>query len=122
MASAMADGEKGIDKQQKFRVDELAHDDRLLENKVKELTGAGARLAPHIVEIHDLDSVDWNSACALLVQIDGGVGAVYVHGNKLDIVMTGPDRGRGWWLIVLEPGQSCRFYGRPSVRYFSREP
>ncbi|KAI9923508.1 hypothetical protein MW887_008620 [Aspergillus wentii] len=116
----MADGANGTKNEQKYRVDDIAHDDRLLESKMKELTGNDVRLAPNNVEVHDLDSVDWDTACALLVRIDGAAGAVYVHGNKLDIVMTGADRGPGWWLIVLEPGQSCRFYGQPSVRYFRR--
>lgn len=114
----MADGTKEAQNEQKFRVDDIAGDDRLLEGKVKELTGEKVLLAPNNVEVHDLDSVDWETACAVLLQIDGGAGAVYVHGNKLDIVMTGPGHGRGWWLIVLKPGQSCRFYGQPSVRYF----
>lgn len=115
----MADEVKGSKRELKFRVQyDTAHDGRLLEDKVKDLTGNDVELAS--VEVHDLDSVDYNTACALLIQIDGGVGAVYIHGNELDIVMTGPDRGAGWWLIVLEPGQSCRFYGHPSVRYFHR--
>ncbi|KAJ5544127.1 hypothetical protein N7494_005406 [Penicillium frequentans] len=117
----MAGGSNGAQKEQKVRVDDIARDDRLLEAKAKELTGEDVTLSPTNVEVHDLDSVDWNTACALLVQIGGGVGAVYIHGNQLDIVMTGPDRGNGSWLIGLEQGQSCRFYGQPSVRYFRRQ-
>lgn len=116
-----SDGTSGTRKKQKVRVDGIARDDGLLKAKVKELTGEDVTVSPTNVEVHDLDSVDSNTACALLVQIDGGVGAVYVHGNELDIVMTGPDRGAGWWLIILRQGQSCRFYGQPSVRYFRRQ-
>lgn len=113
-------GTNGTKREQKIKVDDIAGDDTLLEAKVKGLTGEDVTLAPTNVELHDLDSVDWNTACALLVKIDGGVGAVYVHGEELDIVMTGPDHGPGWWLITLEQGQNCRFYGQPSVRYFRR--
>lgn len=116
-----SDGTSGTKEEQKVRVDGIARDDGLLKAKVKELTGEDVTVSATNVEVHDLDSVDWNTACALLVQIDGGVGAVYVHGNELDIVMTGPDRGTGWWLIILRQGQSCRFYGQPSVRYFRRQ-
>jgi hypothetical protein len=50
-------------------------------------------------------TVDYKTASAVPVQKDAGAGAVNVHGIKLDIIMTGPDQGEGWWLIVLEPGQ-----------------
>lgn len=116
-----SDATSGTTNEQKVRVDDIARDDGLLKAKVKQLTGEDVTVSPTNVEVHDLDSVDWKTACALLVQIDGGVGAVYVHGKELDIVMTGPDRGTGWWLIILKQGQSCRFYGQPSVRYFRRE-
>lgn len=99
----MADGTKEAQNEQKFRVDDIAGDDRLLEGKVKELTGEKVLLAPNNVEVHDVDSVDWETACAVLLQIDGGAGAVYVHGNKLDIVMTGPGHGRGWSISQKTP-------------------
>lgn len=117
----MAGGSSKIEKEQKFQVDDIAHDDVLLKAKVKELTGEDVIVSAKKAEVHDLDSVDWSTSCAVLVQIDGGVGAVYVHGNELDIIMTGPDQGTGWWLIILRRGHSCRFYGQPSVRYFRRQ-
>jgi hypothetical protein len=109
---------KRTQSEQKFRVDDIAKDEGQLEARARELTGKNVYFARENVQVNDLDSVDCETACAVLVQKDGGAGAVHVHGNKLDIIMTGPDQGEGWWLIVLEPGQSCRFYGQPSVQYF----
>ncbi|KAJ5471796.1 hypothetical protein N7539_008739 [Penicillium diatomitis] len=68
-------------KDQKVRVDDIARDDGLLKAKVKELTGEDVTVSPTNFEVHDLDSVDWNTACALLVQIDGGI--VELDGGSL---------------------------------------
>ena len=105
-------------REQITRVDEVAHNKRLLESKAKTLVGQDVRLDDTNMEVQDLDSVDSTTACAILVKRHGGTGAVYVHAQKLEIILIGPDREKGWLLVRLDPGQSYRFYGNPSVQYF----
>jgi hypothetical protein len=86
-------------------VDKIANDDGLLGARARELTGKDMYFARQIVEVHHLESFNCKTASAVLVQPDGEAGAIHVHGNKLNIIMTGPDQGEGWWLIALELGQ-----------------
>ena len=67
----------------------------------------------------DLEMVD-SSVCAVLVRIHGGGGAVRVNSVPVKNVVTGPNRGTGYVIVVIPSGETCRLYGKPSLRYFRR--
>jgi hypothetical protein len=62
----------------------------------------------------DLETAD-PSIRALLVTQNCSWGAVRVDSDPVSNVMTG--KGNNFYIIV-EPGQTCRYYQHPSVRHF----
>lgn len=60
------------------------------------------------------------SVCAILVKKDSAAGAVRVYSDPVTNVVTGPKQKSGVVLIVLKNDESCRLFGSPSVRWFSR--
>ena len=83
-------------------MDEVTHNKRLLESKAKTLIGQDIRLDDTNIEVQDLDLVDLTTAYAILMKRHGGTGAVYVHAQKLEIILIGPEREKGWLLVRLE--------------------
>ena len=69
----------------------------------------------------DFEVVD-SSCPAVLVRRDSGGGAVFVAGPGIPEteprVRTGPEQGAGFAILIIKPGQTCMFLGRPSVRVF----
>jgi hypothetical protein len=57
------------------------------------------------------------SVCAILVKKNSAAGAVRVDTDGSPNVVTGPNK-RGVDIVVIKPGQTCRFYLTPTVRYF----
>lgn len=68
----------------------------------------------------DLEEVD-SSVCAILVQKKGRYGAVRLDAPGMPNVATGPyEDENGFVIVVIEPGQTCRIFLYPTVRYFRR--
>jgi hypothetical protein len=65
----------------------------------------------------DLECVD-PSIPALLIKKDGPWGAVRVDTNPVLNEVTGPGQGPGISLLIIKPGETCRFFREPLVRYF----
>lgn len=65
----------------------------------------------------DLDKAN-PSVRAILVRQDCEWGAVRVNSDPISNVVTG--QGNEAYIVYIEPGQSCRFYQKPSVRFFHR--
>ncbi len=55
---------------------------------------------------------------ALLLKRDGAWGAVRVDTSPVLNEVSGPGMTPGISLILVKPGETCRFYQSPSVRYF----
>lgn len=70
-------------------------------------------------ECKDLDKAD-PSIRALLVKQECAWGAVRVDSDPVSNVVTGPGQGQDFYIVYIDPDQSCRFYQTPSVRYFHR--
>ena len=60
------------------------------------------------------------SACAVLIQKKSAPGAVRVYSDPVTNIVTGPNKQTRVVLIILKDDESCRLFGRPSVRWFSR--
>lgn len=60
-----------------------------------------------------------SSVCAILVRKHSATGAVRVDAPGMPNVVTGPDQ-KGFDIVVIRPGQTCRFFLTPTVRYFKR--
>ena len=56
---------------------------------------------------------------ALLVTQNCSWGAVRVNSDPITNVVTG--NGNGFYIVTIEPGQSCLFLQHPSVRYFRQQ-
>lgn len=98
----------------------MASDQDLTDGNLLELVEKERKTFNEYFPLHrqNLDAVRKCSAvCAILVRKDGGAGAV--TGGTFDNVVTGPEQGTGYVIIVLKSGKSSMFYGTPSVRYFS---
>lgn len=65
----------------------------------------------------NLESID-PSIPALLLKKDGAWGAVRVDTSPVLNEVSGPGMDPGIALILIKPGETCRFYQIPSVRYF----
>lgn len=61
-----------------------------------------------------------SSVCAILVKKHGGGGAVRVFGDAVQNVVTGPSESPGFVIVIVAPGETCRFLGTPTVRLFRR--
>jgi hypothetical protein len=60
-----------------------------------------------------------SSVCAILVYKHSADGAVRLNAPGMPNVVTGPDES-GFDIVIIKPGQTCRFFGTPTVRYFRR--
>ena len=58
-----------------------------------------------------------SSVCAILVRKQSGRGAVRVNAPGMPNVETGPHK-QGFDIVVIKPGQTCRLFLTPTVRYF----
>jgi hypothetical protein len=65
----------------------------------------------------NLESID-TSIPALLLKKDGAWGAVRVDTSPVLNEVSGPGMDPGFSLILVKPGETCRIYQSPSVRYF----
>ena len=63
-----------------------------------------------------------SSIPAILIRRNGGAGSVYMLGENLPakkpFIQTGSEQSAEYVLMIIRSGQSCHFYGEPSVRYF----
>jgi hypothetical protein len=57
------------------------------------------------------------SVCAILVKKNSANGAVRVDAPDMPNVVTGPDQ-KGFVIVVIFPGQTCRIFLNPTLRYF----
>lgn len=97
------------------------NDRSVIEEKVKDKIGKSVRLEENEAVIAEFESVTSVLVPAILVKEHGGAGAIYIHAESaelVDMVRTGPEQPENFSIIFLEEGQNCRFYGRPSVRFF----
>jgi hypothetical protein len=115
---------------QLLKVTTIANDEeKLLEaarngvNKWKELENSGKPVKVTLDKDwiicneggKDLGTADL-SIRALLVTQKGQWGAVRVDSDPITNVVTGS--GNELYIVFIEPGQVCRFYQHPAVRYF----
>src|ERR1700761_342964 len=111
----------------KFPADEIASDNTKLEQKVgQEVSNELARMSQdgNAFQIGTLVKVDTEEAetsdpeslnpsiCALLVKVDGGEGAI--RGSNGFYLRTGPGEGHGYVIIIIDSGQICVLFGKPS--------
>jgi hypothetical protein len=61
------------------------------------------------------------AVCAILVRKRSAIGAVRVDAPGMPNVVTGPDQ-KGFVIVVIRQGQTCRLFLTPTVRYFRRAP
>lgn len=102
---------------QTIPVDDIAEDDKKLEEKAGQLVDAKVTLSPKFVDTKDPEVVD-SSILAVLVKVNGGEGAVRVDDGTY--VRTGANQGDGNFIVTVNPGQICVLLGHPSIRYFRR--
>ena len=59
---------------------------------------------------------------AILVRRNSGEGSVYMLNKNLPakkpFIQIGPEQSAEYVVMIIRSGQSCHFYGKPSVRYF----
>lgn len=99
-------------------VDDIAHDDYMLEKKATELSGEDAIIDQEETIGTDFGTVP-QSVCAVLVKKHGPIGALRVFGEGVTNVVTGPTE-TGFVIVIIKPGESCRLLQTPSLRYFRR--
>ncbi|OCL14012.1 hypothetical protein AOQ84DRAFT_359276 [Glonium stellatum] len=99
-------------------VDDIAQDDHKLEEKATQLSGVDLVIDPETIGT-DFEMVD-SSVRAILVKKHSAGGAVRVFGNPIRNVVTGPNEGAGFVIVIVGPGETCRLFGSPSIRYFRR--
>jgi hypothetical protein len=104
-------------------IDNIAHDDKELTKMAKQLASIPSDeeviLDPTWKEGKNFETAA-PSAFAILIQKDSAPGAVRVYSDPVTNVVTGLRGEFGIVLVVLKPGESCRLFGRPSVRWFCR--
>ncbi|KAF7509568.1 hypothetical protein GJ744_007968 [Endocarpon pusillum] len=100
-------------------VDDIVHNDHMLEEKVTHLSGEDTVIDPKETIGTDFGTVA-SSVCAVLVKKHGAAGAIRVFGEEVTNVVTGPTEGTGFVIVIIKPGEDCRLFGKPSLRYFHR--
>ncbi|KAI0571623.1 hypothetical protein L13192_10164 [Pyrenophora tritici-repentis] len=99
-------------------VDDIAHDDTQLEDKVKDLTGEVLTIESGDIQGSDFQEMD-SDVGAVLVKKKGDHGAFRVTGGETQNVVTGPNES-GVVIVVIKRGQTGMCLGRPSIRRFKR--
>lgn len=115
-------------------VDDIAHDDGKLIEKVVQLVSTASLVsyfakpiqigAEVLVDSEEtiaksFDTVD-PSVCAILIKKHSAPGAVRLFGDKVVNVVTGPTEVTGYIILIKKPGETCRLLGNPSIRCFRR--
>jgi hypothetical protein len=104
-------------------VDNIKDDDIKLVQTVKRLASISVNEEVVLDESwktgENFQSPD-TSVCAVLIKKDSAAGAVRVYSDPVTNVVTGPSQEAKVVLIVLRNDETCRLFGRPSVRWFSR--
>jgi len=98
-----------------IRVDAIAQDNKKLEQKVETETGEQVKIDDDEAQTTDPEAVP-SSIRALLVKLNGGVGAIRAASGFY--LQTGPEKRKGYDIVVIDKGQICVLFGKPSVRYF----
>lgn len=88
----------------------------LIDNAIQ--TGVRVVLDKKFTVGKSLEMVD-SSVCAVLVQKKSDDGAVRLDAVGMPNVVTGPNQS-GFDIVVIRPGQTCRLFLTPTVRYFRR--
>ncbi|RAK99638.1 uncharacterized protein BO80DRAFT_120230 [Aspergillus ibericus CBS 121593] len=101
-------------------VDPLSPSDEELERVACELVSKGVVIEKSVSHPKSFTTAD-KSVCAVLVHRRGAEGAVRVTGpgtpHPIPNVITGPSEN-GWDIIAVKEGQTCMFFGNPTVRFF----
>jgi hypothetical protein len=105
------------EKSEVIPVDTNAHDDEYLQRIVKEKVKRDVTLDQNWTVGVNLESLG-PSIPALLLKKDGAWGAVRVDTSPVLNEVSGPGMNPGISLILVKPGETCRFYQSPLVRYF----
>jgi len=95
--------------------DDIAGDDKKLEQMVAKEIGTQVRIDINEAETSDPDSVH-RSIRAILVKVNGGEGAI--RGSEGFFLRTGPGQREGYDIVIIDSGQICVLFGKPSIRYF----
>lgn len=95
--------------------DAIAGYDVSLEDKVKDETGKRVQIDTEEAETSDPESVQ-PSIRAILVKVNGGEGAI--RGSHGFYLRTGPGQGAGYVIVIIDVGEICVLFGKPSIRYF----
>lgn len=105
------------EKSEVIPVDAVAQDDERLMKMVQDKVNRNVTLDKDWTVGVNLESID-PSIPALLLRKDGAWGAVRVDTSPVLNEVSGPGMVPGISLILVKPGETCRFYQSPSVRYF----
>ncbi|KAM5479375.1 hypothetical protein MaudMau93_007892 [Microsporum audouinii] len=104
------------EKSEVIPVDDIAHDDerltRIVQSKVKKAVVLDTDWTVGV----NLECVD-PTIPALLINKASAWGAVRVDTSPVLNEVTGPGQS-GIFAIIIKPGETCRFYQQPSIRYF----
>lgn len=105
------------EKSEVITLDAAPYDDERLRKMVQEKAKRNVTLDKDWTVGVNLESID-PSIPALLLKKDGAWGAVRVDTSPVLNEVSGPGMDPGIALILVKPGETCRFYQSPSVRYF----
>ncbi|PVH92535.1 hypothetical protein DM02DRAFT_662851 [Periconia macrospinosa] len=100
-----------------IRVDEIALNDRKLEEKAKELSGEDLIIDAQETIGKPFQRID-RPVRAILIRIHSDTGLIRIYGRSIRVVATGPDRGVGFAMAVVRPDEDTIVHGHPSMRFF----
>ncbi|QKX63742.1 uncharacterized protein TRUGW13939_10913 [Talaromyces rugulosus] len=101
------------EKSELIPVNDIVDDDERLIEKVREKVSMDVVLDKNWSIGGNLEEVD-ASIPALLIKKNGEWGAVRVDTSPVLNEVTGPTIASGFSLLVIKPGETCRFYREPS--------
>lgn len=105
-----------VGESQAMVVDDIADDDKKLEEKAQHLSGLSLVIDKQETVGKEFEVAD-RSVRAILVKKDSSAGAVRVFGQSIRNVVTGP-KEQGYALVIVATNEECMFLGSPTVRYF----